>query len=125
MRSKLALGTETIAAALIALASQVAAASTGSTDIYRNQFRESFGAPVLSNDSLGSAACMNESTDIWGNRFGESFGVSQHRPKSQTAYSTGSTDVWGNAFRASFGDAPPSVSTELGGIREAAGNMVC
>jgi hypothetical protein len=84
MRSKLALGTETIAAALIALAGQVAAASTGSTDIYRNQFRESFGA-----------------------------------------YSTGSTDLWGNAFRASFGDAPPSVPTGLGGMREAAGNMVC
>src|SRR5580692_6667811 len=111
MRSRLALGTEAIAAALIALAGQAAPASTGSTDIYRNQFRESFGAPVLSKDSLVSAACLNEFTDIWGDGFEDSFGAIAQRPRSQTAYGTGSTDVWSNAFRASFADVPPSVST--------------
>jgi hypothetical protein len=124
MKSKLALGTLTIAALLIVLAGQAAAAGTGSTDIYRNQFRESFGASVLSKNSLGFADYLNESTDIWGNEFLESFGASEHRPSSQTAYTTGSTDLWGNGFHASFGDVSPSVSTGPSSMREAAGKLV-
>jgi hypothetical protein len=124
MRSKLAFGTATIAVVLATLAGEAAAASTGSTDIYRNQFRQSFGAPLLSKDLPGFATYLDASTDIWGNEFEESFGASEHRPRSQTAYSNGSTDVWGNGFRASFGDVPLSVSTGPSSMREAPGNMV-
>jgi hypothetical protein len=124
MKNKLALTTLTIAAALTAIAGEAAAASTGSTDIYRNQFRQSFGAPVLSKDLPGFATYLDASTDIWGNEFEESFGASEDRPRSQTASSAGSTDVWGNGFRASFGGVPLSVSTGPSSMREAPGNMV-
>jgi len=124
MKNKLALTALTIAAALTAIAGEATAASTGSTDIYLNQFRQSFGAPVLSRDLPGFATYLQVSTDIWANEFEESFGASEDRTRSQTAYSTGSTDVWGNGFRASFGSVPLSVSTGLTSMREASGNMV-
>jgi len=124
MKNKLALTALTIATALTAIADEAAAASTGSTDIYSNQFRQSFGGPVLSKDLPGFSAYLDASTDIWANEFEESFGASEGRPSSQTAYGTGSTDVWGNGFRASFGDVPLSVSTGPNSMREAPATMI-
>jgi hypothetical protein len=124
VKNKLALTALTIATALTAIAGEAAAASTGSTDIYLNQFKQSFGAPVPSRNLPGFATYLQASTDIWANEFEESFGASEDRPRSQTAYSTGSTDVWGNGFRASFRDVPLSVSTGASSMREAAGDMV-
>jgi hypothetical protein len=103
-----------IALGLLVLAGGALAANTGSTDIYRNQFQESFGVAIRSNDSTHFADYRNGSTDIYRNRFQESFGSSEPGGQAQTACGTGSTDIWGNGFRKSFGDTSSASSGLIG-----------
>jgi hypothetical protein len=100
-----------IALSFAALAGHAAAG--GSTDIWRNEFPQSFGALAAPSNAASLAAGWNGSTDLWANRFGESFGVSQPGATVQVACGTGSTDIWGNGFRQSFGGAPLSAPAQL------------
>lgn len=92
-----------IALGLVALTGVAAATNTGTTDIWRNQFRESFGAPASSAGLAPSAAYSNGSTDIWRNEFRQSFGASDASVSARSACGTGSTDIWANDFSKSFG----------------------
>jgi hypothetical protein len=94
---------------VLALAGAASAAS-GSTDIYRNEFRASFGASASGADPAHRAAYRNGSTDTWGNNgFAQSFGAGNPGAQPTAVCATGSTDIWGNnGFRKSFGSAPPS-----------------
>jgi hypothetical protein len=102
-----------IALGLLTVAGVAGATNNGSTDIWSNQFRESFGAPALSEEPTRTAASRNGSTDIWGNQFRQSFGASQAGAPAQSACGTGSTDIWGNGFRPSIGGAPLSAPAQL------------
>jgi hypothetical protein len=110
IRNSLPMATLT-AAVLLALATSArpAAAETASTDIYRNEFQQSFGAPVRSPASLQSVTQVSGSTDIWATDFRTAFGRSTGGSVSQASTINGSTDTWGNGFRASFeGPAQPA-----------------
>ena len=110
-----------IALGFVALAGQAAATSAGSTDIYSNTFRQSFGVPTSAKDPAGLDARWNGSTDVWGNGFTQSFGPSQADAGLPTVCGgAGSTDVWGNGFRQSFGPAPSSILALAGGVCEVA-----
>ena len=89
------------------------AASPGSTDIYRNEFRASFGAASTSPSSPRPTGDYFGSTDLWGNGFRASFGSSDSAARSINACGSGSTDVWGNGFRASFSPAAPWIASGL------------
>jgi hypothetical protein len=94
------------AAVLLALAfsARPAAAETASTDIYRNEFQQSFGAPVRSPASLKSVTQVSGSTDLWATDFRTAFGRSAGGSVSRASTINGSTDTWGNGFHASFED---------------------
>jgi len=113
-----------IALGLLALTGVAAATNNGPTDIWSNQFRESFGAPTLSERPARTAAFRNGSTDIWGNQFRQSFGASQASASAQLACGTGSTDIWGNGFSRSFGETRPVASTGQIEICQAASSTV-
>jgi len=105
----LSIATLTAAVVLgLATAARPAVADTGSTDIYRNQFQQSFGpaaAPVSAAPSIQTTG----STDLWGNGFGKSF-PGTGGSVAQSVYANGSTDLWGNGFRSSFGPATQQTS---------------
>jgi len=113
-----------IALGLLTVAGVAAATNNGPTDIWSNQFRESFGAPTLSEAPARTAAYRNGSTDIWGNQFRQSFGPSQAGAPAQSACGTGSTDIWGNGFSRSFGGTRPVASTGQVEICQAASSTV-
>jgi len=99
---------------LLALVSHGAvAASLGSTDIYRNEFRASFGVASTSPSPPRATGDRLGSTDLWGNGFRASFGPSDSAARSINACGSGSTDVWGNGFRASFSPAVPWIASGL------------
>jgi hypothetical protein len=109
-----------IALGFVALAGQAAATNTGSTDIYGNTFRQSFGVPTAAKDPVGLGGRWDGSTDLWSNGFSQSFGPGQAAAGLPTVCGTGSTDIWGNGFAQSFGLAPSSALTLAGGLCEVA-----
>jgi hypothetical protein len=92
---------------LLASAAEPAAASpTGSTDIWRNEFTTSFGAPAQTRLASAKSLQAIASTDIYANQFQRSFGQAEPA-RSEGSFACGqwSTDVWGNGFEQSFGSA--------------------
>jgi hypothetical protein len=106
-----------VALSLLFLGGTGAVAANGSTDIYANEFAQSFGAQVDSKQPLDFPVYSNGSTDAWGNRFQESFGPSEPGAETPAVCSTGSTDTWAaGGFRKSFGAAASPESNELIGL---------
>jgi hypothetical protein len=120
-----AITTHTLAtAALLVLAATASAANLGSTDLWADQFRDSFGAPSASNQTVDAVAEQTGSTDIWSNPFRASFGAAgQQGARSHAVSLTGSTDLWANGFRQSFA-TPASIASEAVGLGGNAGNSV-
>ena len=111
-----------VALAFLALAGHAGAVSSGSTDIWGNSFRQSFGAPDSSTSHLNAA--WNGSTDVWANQFVQSFGGSEAAAQPATGSAVGSTDLWGNGFAASFGSPSLPASAQLVRTRQSEVNSV-
>ncbi len=108
----------TVTFALLALAGHAGAVSSGSTDLWGNSFRQSFGA--ASNQPIGQTAYTNGSTDIWANGFKVSFGAGEGSSKQAAADAVGSTDIWGNNIARSFAGRSNPASAQSAGIDQAA-----
>jgi hypothetical protein len=90
---------------LTGMAGNAAAADTGSTDIYRNEFRTAFGPATQAASPSTQSKVWIGSTDIYANQFPRSFGEPAQDPVagSHARASVGSTDTWGsNGFQRSF-----------------------
>jgi hypothetical protein len=76
--------------------------STGSTDIYLNEFPKSFSTgPVLQPQSR--APTVTSSTDIWATDFQKTFATGKSAQVArEVAGETGSTDIWNTNFQKAF-----------------------
>jgi hypothetical protein len=107
---------------LVGGADAALAATSGSTDIYRNAFSSSFDSGIPDHGTGAQSAETTESTDIYANQFERSFGPAETvRHQASNMRWNGSTDLWGNGFRESFespgsyvGSAPSAKSAVEG-----------
>jgi hypothetical protein len=97
---------------LVGAADAALAATSGSTDIYRNEFSSSFGSGTLDLGTGAQSAETTGSTDIYANQFERSFGQADTvRQQASNMRWNGSTDPWGNGFRESFESPGSSVGS--------------
>jgi hypothetical protein len=76
--------------------------STGSTDIYRNEFTKSFGLDHPFK-AQSQAPIASASTDIWSTNFQKVYGTDKSVPVTpELAGETGSTDIWNTNFQKAF-----------------------
>jgi len=114
----------TLAVTTTLLAGAASAAGSGSTDLWANQFADSFGSAGRSEQSVRLATDQIGSTDLWNNAFRASFGASEQGALAKTVSLTGSTDLWSNGFGDSFALRSFSPAVESVGLRESAGLSV-
>jgi hypothetical protein len=104
----------------VVLAGTASAAGSGSTDLWANQFADSFGGGGESGQSVRPVSDQIGSTDLWADGFRASFGPSERGVVAKTVSLSGSTDLWGNNFRDSFALRSSSPAVEPVGLRDAA-----
>jgi hypothetical protein len=97
---------------LVGAADAALAATSGSTDIYRNEFSSSFGSGTPNLGTSSQSTQTSGSTDIYVNRFERSFGqVETVRHQASNMRWNGSTDLWGNGFHEVFESPGSSVGS--------------
>jgi hypothetical protein len=97
---------------LVGVTDAALAATSGSTDIYRNAFSLSFGSGTPDHGTGAQSAETTGSTDIYANQFERSFGPAETvRHQASSTPWNGSTDLWGNGFRQSFESPGSSVGS--------------
>jgi hypothetical protein len=100
---------------LVGAADAALAATSGSTDIYRNEFSSSFGSGTPKLGTSSQSPQTTGSTDIYANRFERSFGHSRTvRHQARNMRWNGSTDLWGNGFREVFESPGSSLGSTEG-----------